>query len=239
MTLTNHHSETEVNALFSRVAKRYDRMNNVISLGTQKRWRKQFFRQTSVRPGDDCLDLCCGTGDLTIGLAKRAGRPGRVIGLDFNRAMLEIAERKRAALDLKKEIEFVQADAMKLPYKANSFDVVTIGFGLRNVPDAGRVLAEAYRVLRPGGTFACLEMSQPVAPVIRLGWRAYFSLFPLLARLFGGKYRDYRYLQKTAQQFVSAAQLATMMQRAGFGDVRYQSLNLGAGAIHIGVKRRK
>src|SRR5699024_3824194 len=161
MTLTNHHSENEVNEMFSRVAGKYDLLNNVISLGTQKSWRAKLFDQLTLKAGMDCLDLCCGTGDLTIALARQVGPSGRTIGLDFNQDMLAHAEAKVRKAGLGKDIELIQTDAMALPFSAGAFDVVTIGFGLRNVPDANQVLAEAYRVLKPGGQFACLEMSQP------------------------------------------------------------------------------
>ena len=233
MPLTKQHPEEEVNQLFSRVAGKYDLMNNVISLGTQRAWRRVFFTQLDVAGGADCLDLCCGTGDLTIELAKRAGRTGRVIGLDFNQAMLDLAEKKVRDLDLQKDIELVQADAMHLP-----FDVVTIGFGLRNVPDANQVLAEVTRVLKPGGVFGCLEMSQPNNPLVRVGWKGYFKLFPLMAKAFGGNYRDYRYLQQTSRAFVSAEKLKQMMEEAGMSSVTVTKLNFGAGAIHIGQKKR-
>ena len=224
MPLTNQHPEEEVNQLFSRVAGKYDLMNNVISLGTQRAWRKVFFTQLDVAGGADCLDLCCGTGDLTIELAKRAGRTGRVIGLDFNQAMLDLAEKKVRDLDL--------------PFADNSFDVVTIGFGLRNVPDANQVLAEVTRVLKPGGVFGCLEMSQPNNSLVRVGWKGYFKLFPLMAKAFGGNYRDYRYLQQTSRAFVSAEKLKQMMEEAGMSSVTVTKLNFGAGAIHIGQKKR-
>ncbi|HJA21909.1 bifunctional demethylmenaquinone methyltransferase/2-methoxy-6-polyprenyl-1,4-benzoquinol methylase UbiE [Limosilactobacillus panis] len=236
MVLTNHHPESEVNQMFSRVAEKYDLMNNVISLGTQKHWRKELFDQVTVRAGMDCLDLCCGTGDLTLELAKQAGPSGRVVGLDFNQQMLELARIKARRLNYRKDIELVQADAMHLPFADSSFDVVTIGFGLRNVPDANQVLAEAYRVLKPGGTFACLEMSQPTNPLIKLGWRGYFKVFPHLARLFGANVNDYQYLQETAQQFMSATELLTRMQEVGFRDCFFRRLNWGAGALHVGTK---
>lgn len=236
MTLTNHHSENEVNEMFSRVAGKYDLLNNVISLGTQKSWRAKLFDQLTLKAGMDCLDLCCGTGDLTIALARQVGPSGRTIGLDFNQDMLAHAEAKVRKAGLGKDIELIQADAMALPFSARAFDVVTIGFGLRNVPDANQVLAEAYRVLKPGGQFACLEMSQPTNPVVKAGWRAYFHVFPHLAQLFGGKAADYQYLQTTAQQFVSANQLLQMMQASGFHSCHYTKLNWGAGALHIGKK---
>ncbi|QZN92274.1 bifunctional demethylmenaquinone methyltransferase/2-methoxy-6-polyprenyl-1,4-benzoquinol methylase UbiE [Limosilactobacillus panis] len=236
MTRTNNHSEKEVNQLFSRIAGRYDLMNNVISLGTQELWRKKLFQQLKVAPGADCLDLCCGTGDLTIELARRSGPSGRVIGLDFNAAMLTIADKKIRQLDLSKDIELVQADAMHLPFSDNSFSVVTIGFGLRNVPDADQVLRESYRVLKKGGQFACLEMSQPTNPLVKAGWRAYFRFFPWLAQLARASRKDYRYLKQTAQEFVSAKQLLAMMKVAGFKNCTYSPLNMGAAALHIGYK---
>ena len=238
MARTNKHSEQEVNQLFTRLAGKYDLMNDVVSLGTQRQWRKTFFNQLPVFAGADCLDLCCGTADLTIKLAQLAGPRGRTIGLDFNAAMLAAGEKKVKAADLSKDVELVQGDAMDLPFGDQQFDFVTIGFGLRNVPDADRTLAEACRVLKPGGTFACIEMSQPTNPLVRVGWRAYFNLFPLLAKTFGARYQDYAYLKETSIQFVSAAKLKRMMEEAGMVDVRVTPLNLGAAAIHIGRKPR-
>lgn len=236
MTLTNHHSEHEVNQMFTRLASRYDLMNDVVSLGTQRQWRKKFFRQLPVFEGADSLDLCCGTADLTIKLAQLAGPRGRTVGLDFNAAMLAGGEAKIRQADLSKDIELVQGDAMSLPFGDNQFDFVTIGFGLRNVPDANQVLKEAARVLKPGGYFACIEMSQPTNPVVRLGWKAYFNAFPLLAKVFGGSYQDYTYLKETSMQFVSASKLKQMMEEAGMIDVKVTPLNFGAAAIHVGKK---
>ena len=224
-------NEHEVNNLFSRVAPRYDLLNNVISLGTQKIWRHELFNQLQIKPTDNALDVCCGTGDLAIALAKRISA-GRVTGLDFNKEMLEIAKEKTKIGNL----FLVQGDAMALPFDDNSFDIVTIGFGLRNVPDADKALSEIYRVLKPGGQFVSLEMSQPTNPIIKVGWKAYFTAFPLMASLAGGHYRDYQYLKKTSQQFVSAHQLARMMKAVGFKEVHYQPLNFGAAALHFGDK---
>ncbi|WP_076459390.1 bifunctional demethylmenaquinone methyltransferase/2-methoxy-6-polyprenyl-1,4-benzoquinol methylase UbiE [Limosilactobacillus caccae] len=225
-------NEHQVNALFSRVAPRYDLLNNVISLGTQKLWRRELFSQLQIDPHANALDVCCGTGDLAIELAKHIPA-GRVTGLDFNQEMLDLAFEKTKEIG---NLFLIKGDAMALPFDDNRFDIVTIGFGLRNVPDADIALSEIYRVLKPGGQFVSLEMSQPTNPVVNVGWRAYFEAFPLMASIVGGHFKDYQYLKKTSQQFVSAHQLARMMKAAGFKEVHYQKLNLGAAALHFGEK---
>lgn len=233
MAQTNHlKNESEVNEMFTRVAPHYDRLNNVISLGTQKAWRKKLFAGLEFRPNISALDICCGTGDLTISLAHRMPQ-GEVTGLDFNKAMLEIAKKKAYGI---MNLSLVQGDAMDLPFPDNSFDIVTIGFGLRNVPDADKALAEIYRVLKSNGQLGILEMSQPENAIVKVGWNAYFKLFPYVARLAGGKVQDYQYLQKTSQQFVSAKKLVAMMKNAGFHQINYVPLNFGAGAVHFGIK---
>lgn len=225
-------NEHQVNALFSRVAPHYDLLNNVISLGTQKLWRHEMVNQLQVKATANALDVCCGTGDLAIELAKRIPN-GRITGIDFNHKMLKLAFEKTKMIG---NLVLVQGDAMHLPFDDNTFDIVTIGFGLRNVPDADQALSEIYRVLKPGGQFANLEMSQPTNPMVKFGWKAYFNIFPVMASIAGGNYRDYQYLKKTSQQFVSAHQLARMMKAAGFKEVHYQPLNFGAAALHFGNK---
>lgn len=238
MSLTNKVPEKDVHDLFSRVAPHYDQMNNLISLGTQNGWRKKFLRELKVVPGDFALDLCCGTGDITIALAKQVGPSGNVIGLDFNNDMLELADQKIRKQDLQKEIQLRQGDAMHVPYPDQSFDIVTIGFGLRNVPDADQVLKEIYRVLKPGGKVGILETSQPTNPIVKLGWQTYFKLFPSFARILGAKVSDYQYLSRTTAKFVSAKHLKKMLEEDGFENVQVKKLNLGAGAIHIGIKKK-
>lgn len=233
MSLTNHlFNEHEVHELFNRVAPNYDRLNDVVSLGTQRKWRKIFLRQLNLAPASRCLDVCCGTGDLTLMLADHCPY-GQVTGLDFNEKMLQLAEQKAAG---NSHIHFVVGDAMHLPLASNHYDVVTIGFGLRNVPDANQCLKELYRVLKPGGQLGILEMSQPVNKLVRAGWKAYFAAFPYLAKVTGGNLNDYRYLRKSAEQFVGASELKKMCEGVGFQKVHFLRLNLGAGAIHIGRK---
>lgn len=233
MALTNHlFNEHQVHDMFSRVAPHYDRLNDVVSLGTQRKWRKRFFNLLNLAPAARCLDVCCGTGDLTIELSRRCPY-GQITGLDFNEKMLELAHQKAGN---NPHINFVVGDAMHLPLASNQYDLVTIGFGLRNVPDANRCLKELYRVLKPGGQLGILEMSQPTNHLVRVGWKAYFAVFPYLARATGGNLDDYRYLRKSAEQFVGADRLKTMCQQAGFKKVHYQRLNLGAAAIHLAEK---
>lgn len=238
MSLTNKVPEKDVHDLFTRVAPYYYQMNNLISLGTQNGWRKKFFKKLRVAPGDFALDLCCGTGDLTIALAKQVGPSGNVIGLDFNQKMLDLADKKIRAQNLQKEIQLKQGDAMHLPYPDQSFDIVTIGFGLRNVPDADQVLKEIYRVLKPDGKVGILETSQPTNPIIKLGWESYFKLFPNFAKLLGANVDDYKYLSHTTAKFISATRLREMLEQDGFKNVIITKLNLGAGAIHIGIKKK-
>lgn len=237
MSLTNKVPEKDVHDLFTRVALHYDQMNNLISLGTQKGWRKKFLKELKVALGEFALDLCCGTGDITIALAKQVGPSGNVIGLDFNQEMLDLAEQKIRQQDLQKEIQLKQGDAMELPYPDQSFDTVTIGFGLRNVPDANQVLKEIYRVLKPTGKVGVLETSQPTNPLVKLGWKSYFKLFPSFAKLLGANVSDYQYLSHTTAKFVSAEHLKAMLIKNGFKNVHVDKLNLGAGAIHIGIKK--
>lgn len=231
--LTNKIPEKDVNQMFTRVAPKYDLMNNVVSLGTQKLWRRKFIKQLRLNNDSLCLDLCCGTGDSTIDLAKKAKL---TTGLDFNQKMLQLAHQKLVKKHLQAKIKLVQGDAMALPFAANSFDCVTICFGLRNVPDAAKTVAEALRVLKPGGEFAILEMSQPKNPLVKFGWKSYFKMFPYLAKLTGSQVKDYQYLSKSSREFLSAEALKKLLEQTGFVQTAFIKLNFGAGAIHTAFK---
>lgn len=233
MVLTNKTSEQDVHDLFTRVASKYDVMNNFVSLGVQNKWRRIFMTKLNLKPTDRCLDLCCGTGDSTIALAKKAKY---AVGLDFNEKMMDYAKPKIKKAHLENKMSLVNGDAMNLPFENDSFDCVTICFGLRNVPDAGKTAAEAYRVLKKGGKFAVLEMSQPTNPIIKIGWHAYFKIFPYFAKLTQNKVADYQYLSKTSKAFLSAKQLKSLLEQKGFKNVSVTKLTWGAGAIHVGIK---
>ncbi|MDN6640431.1 MAG: demethylmenaquinone methyltransferase [Tetragenococcus sp.] len=236
MSRTNKTSEAKVQALFDRISTTYDTTNSAISLGMHKRWRKKTMEKLPLSAGEQVLDLCCGTGDWTIDLANVVGPTGKAIGLDFSEKMLAIAKNKIFQAEVTEQTTLLQGDAMALPFANDTFDLVTIGFGLRNVPDAFHVLKEMERVLKPGGMVACLETSQPENKLIYPFWYLYFKLVPTIAKLKHNDRKDYIYLQQTTEKFVGAKELEQMFQEAGLTNTSYTTFMLGACALHMGYK---
>lgn len=234
MGLTNKVPEADVKKTFNMIAGNYDKLNTIMSLGTHQKWRQKATAKITVGP-DKILDLCCGTADWTIMLAKRYPH-SRVVGMDFSQEMLKIAQQKVSnseATNINLEI----GDAMNLRYQDASFDVVTIGFGLRNVPDADKVLQEIYRVLKPGGQLICLEAYKVETPVIKIGWQLYFNrLMPLMGRVFAKSQSEYQYLDDSVNKFVSIKRLAEMMRDVGFKNITVDDLMFKAAAIHAAEK---
>lgn len=237
MVLTNQTPEKEVEDLFDRISNKYDSMNNVITLGMHKRWRQETMKTLHVQPGAVVLDLCCGTGDWTLDLAQSVGTSGHVYALDFSVDMLKIAERKIEAAGMESRVTLVQGDAMNLPFDNEIFSCVTIGFGLRNVPDAKKVLQEMQRVTRREGVVACLETSQPENPTIHKLWGVYFKIVPVMAKMVTDHYDDYNYLQQTSKNFLPARQLLHLFNEVGLQPASYRMFFFGAAALHIGFKR--
>jgi demethylmenaquinone methyltransferase / 2-methoxy-6-polyprenyl-1,4-benzoquinol methylase len=212
--------------MFDRISPVYDVMNHAMTAGLDRRWRR-LAAATVVRPGDAVLDACCGTGDLAIA-AERAG--GRVTGLDFSEQMLVRARRKSES------VEWVLGDVTALPFDDSSFDAVTVGFGIRNVPDLDVGLAELARVLRPGGRVACLEITRPegmLKPFFRL-W--FDGLVPLAGKVLPGG-RAYSYLPASVRRFPGPSDLAAAFGRAGFDGVGWKLMGGGIVALHVGTKR--
>ena len=215
-----------VRSMFDRISPVYDAMNRTMTIGLDQRWRRATVAAV-VRPADRVLDACCGTGDLAVA-ALQAG--ATVTGLDFSERMLERARRKSG------EIEWVQGDAEKLPFEDASFDAATVGFGVRNLADLERGLAELRRVLRPDGRVAILEITKPsglLAPFYRL-W--FDGFVPLLGKVLPGG-AAYTYLPASVRRFPGPDELAGLLRGAGFDDVRWRTFAGGIVALHIGVAK--
>jgi demethylmenaquinone methyltransferase / 2-methoxy-6-polyprenyl-1,4-benzoquinol methylase len=209
--------------MFDRIAPVYDGMNRAMTLGLDRKWRR-LTAEAVVRPGDRVLDACCGTGDLALA-AARAG--GRVTGVDFSGEMLARAERKAP------EFDWVQADAAALPFPDESFETVTVGFGIRNLADLEAGLRELARVLVPGGQLGCLEITMPRG-VLRPFFRLWFDgLVPLAGKVLPGG-AAYSYLPASVRRFPGPEDLAAAMKRAGFADVGWRLLGGGIVALHVG-----
>jgi demethylmenaquinone methyltransferase/2-methoxy-6-polyprenyl-1,4-benzoquinol methylase len=226
-----------VESVFRSVSGKYDLMNDLMSLGLHRLWKSHAINLAQVRPGMQCLDLAAGTGDLSAKLAKRVGPQGRVVVSDINEAMLNRGRDRLINDGLVGNIEFLLANAEHLPLPDNSFDRVTIGFGLRNVTDKDQALREMYRVLKPGGMVLILEFSnlylKPLKPLYDL---YSFQVLPRLGQLVAGDADSYRYLAESIRMHPDQDTLRDMMVAAGFEDCEYFNLNGGLVAIHRGRK---
>lgn len=235
MALTNRTSKKAVNQIFDGIANDYDKMNNLISLGMHDHWRKKANSKLDLIEGAKVLDVCCGTGDWSLSLAKMVGETGKVTGLDFSREMLKVAQQKIQAQSIE-NITLIEGDAQQLPFPDDRFDACVIGFGLRNVPDASLTLAEMRRVIKPGGKVIVLETSQPQQPVIRFGWKFYLEkIIPLMGSLIN-QTDAYDYLQSSTQKFLNPNDLDQLFLQQGYKQVQHQSLALGAAMIHLAEK---
>lgn len=221
--------------MFDRIAGRYDFLNHLLSGNVDRRWRRLVARtlRSSLVEGARVLDVACGTGDLSLMLASSGA--ARVVGLDFCRPMLEIARRKAARGP--RRIQFIEGDALRLPFADESFDVATIAFGLRNLSRVGGGLYELRRVLRPGGRVIVLEFSSPVVPGFRALFRFYFArVLPRLGGLVSGSRGAYEYLHDSVMNFPDQKRLVALMQEAGFEEVEYRNLTGGIAALHTGTR---
>ena len=228
--------EERVHKVFEKIYHNYDKMNSVISFQQHKNWRKDTMRRMDVQKGKSALDVCCGTADWTIALANAVGQNGKVVGLDFSKNMLKIGQEKVKDF---KNITLIHGNAMELPFEENSFDYVTIGFGLRNVPDYLQVLKEMKRVLKPGGIAVCLETSQPTMFGFKQLYYFYFRfIMPVFGRLFAKSYKEYSWLQESARDFPGMKELASVFEQAGFEDVQFKPYSGGVAAVHIGHKQK-
>jgi len=225
-----------VREVFDSVAGKYDLMNDLMSLGIHRAWKRDFAANSGVRLGHKVLDLAGGTGDITALMSERVGTSGSVVLSDINEAMLGAGRRRLEDRGISGNISYALANAEKLPFDAGEFDAVTIAFGLRNVTDKDAALQEMYRVLRPGGKVLILEFSQVQPELLKKAYNSYsFGILPVLGKLVTGDGDSYRYLAESIRQHPPQEELTDMMREAGFDKVRYRNLSGGIVAIHSGV----
>jgi len=224
-----------VRGVFDSVAGKYDLMNDLMSAGLHRLWKRFALSQTGLRPGMRALDVAAGTCDLGAGLARQVGDKGLAVLTDINREMLVRGRDRLLDEGVFGNVAFVIADAEQLPFADASFDCVTIGFGLRNVTDKPAALASMRRVLRPGGRLLVLEFSRPRGEALRSAYDAYsFRVLPALGRMVAGDEASYRYLAESIRMHPDQETLAAMMQDAGLEDVRFHNLAGGIVALHFG-----
>ena len=226
-----------VREVFESVAGRYDLMNDLMSMGVHRLWKRFALAQTGLRPGQQALDVAGGTGDLSIGMARQVGREGRVTLTDINENMLREGRGRLVDAGIVGNVRCAVADAEHLPFPDREFDCVMIGFGLRNVTDKPAALAEMFRVLRPGGQLLVLEFSHPVAPGLKPVYDAYsFGVLPLMGRLIAGDADSYRYLAESIRMHPQQDELKALFEEAGFEQCRYHNLTGGIVALHRGYR---
>jgi demethylmenaquinone methyltransferase/2-methoxy-6-polyprenyl-1,4-benzoquinol methylase len=225
----------QVNRMFDRVAPRYDALNTAMTAGLDRRWRERAAEAAAVPKGAAALDVCCGTGELTVEMARRVGSTGKVVGCDFSTEMLSRATVKAADLGIS-NVDFDHADALRLPYADESFDAVTIGFGLRNLADHRAGVNEMSRVAHSGGQVVVLEFTRPRRQPFSAFFDIWFDrLVPLLGR-FSLDASAYSYLPASVRDFPDPQAVAALMANAGLANIRYRILAGGIVAIHLGTK---
>ncbi|ASJ70152.1 bifunctional demethylmenaquinone methyltransferase/2-methoxy-6-polyprenyl-1,4-benzoquinol methylase UbiE [Granulosicoccus antarcticus] len=226
-----------VGQVFDSVAAKYDVMNDLMSFGVHRIWKRFTIDQSGVRPGQSILDIAGGTGDLAGKFSKRVGKDGLVVLADINSSMLRVGRDKLMDIGLVGNIDFTQANAEALPFEDDTFDCITIAFGLRNVTDKDKALVSMNRVLKPGGRLLILEFSKPVLPLLSKAYDAYsFAALPIMGKLVANDAESYRYLAESIRMHPDQETLKSMMDDAGFGVTSYHNLTGGIVALHKGFK---
>jgi len=223
--------------VFHSVAKKYDIMNDLMSFGIHRIWKKLTIESSGVRPGHRVLDIAGGTGDLTMQFADKVGETGQVVLADINSSMLAVGRDRLLDKGYGSNIEFVQANAECLPFPDNHFNCVSIAFGLRNVTDKDKALASMARVLKPGGRLLILEFSKPTNPVVSDFYDKYsFTAIPMIGKLVTNDSESYQYLAESIRMHPDQETLKSMMENAGLTQCRYHNMTSGVVALHTGIK---
>lgn len=236
-TVAEKDKQALVANVFHSVASKYDVMNDFMSFGIHRLWKRITIDMSGVRPGDQVLDLAGGTGDLTRKFSKIVGSTGKVILADINSSMLNVGRDRLTDQGYVNNIEYVQANAECLPFADNSFDVITIAFGLRNVTDKDSALRSMTRCLKPGGRLLVLEFSKPTNPIMTKAYDLYsFAALPLMGKLVANDAESYKYLAESIRMHPDQETLKGMMEEAGLVRVSYNNLTQGVVALHRGIK---
>ncbi|WP_144392964.1 bifunctional demethylmenaquinone methyltransferase/2-methoxy-6-polyprenyl-1,4-benzoquinol methylase UbiE [Pleionea sediminis] len=236
-TVDREEKQKKVADVFHSVASKYDLMNDVMSMGIHRLWKRFTIEMSGVRPGQQVLDLAGGTGDLAAKFADKVGLDGRVVLADINESMLNVGRDKLIDSGYGGRIEFAQVNAECLPFEENTFDIITIGFGLRNVTDKEKALQSMYRVLKPGGRLLVLEFSKPENELLSKVYDTYsFTLLPTMGKLLVNDAKSYQYLAESIRMHPDQETLKQMMKTAGFDEAQYHNLTGGIVALHRGFK---
>ena len=222
-----------VNSVFSKVHKKYDLMNDILSLGIHRVWKNKFIDWLNPQFNESLIDVASGTGDIANLFAKRVNYSSEISCIEPN---LEMYKSGKENLKLINNIKWFKASAEKLPFKDNTFDFYTISFGIRNVSDIDLTLKEAFRVLRPGGRFMCLEFSKVNNEIVDFFYEKYSKIIPLIGKYVVGSTSSYEYLVKSISEFYSQEELVTLMKKHKFSNIEYRNLSSGISAIHSGWK---
>jgi demethylmenaquinone methyltransferase/2-methoxy-6-polyprenyl-1,4-benzoquinol methylase len=235
-TIPEHDKAGRVRGVFSSVASKYDVMNDAMSLGIHRLWKDAMMDWLAPRPGQRLLDVAGGTGDIAFRFLSRAGS-GHATVLDLTAPMLDEGRKRAEAADMADNLDWIVGDAMALPFANNSFDVYTISFGIRNVTRPQEALAEAYRVLRPGGRLMVLEFSQIPNDMMQRLYDFYsFNAIPVMGRVITGDRDSYQYLVESIRRFPDQEAFLSMVRQAGFENAKYRNLSLGIACLHSGWK---
>lgn len=236
-TIDKEDKASMVAGVFHSVAKQYDVMNDLMSFGVHRLWKRFTIDASGVRPGNNVLDLAGGTGDLTAKFSQLVGKEGKVVLADINSSMLNVGRDKLRDKGLVQNIKYVQANAQYLPFEDNTFDIVTIAFGLRNVTDKDMALRSIYRVLKPGGRLLILEFSTPEHELLNKAYDFYsFNILPKMGELVAKDGDSYQYLAESIRMHPDQETLKSMMDNAGFEQTTFKNLTGGVVALHKGYK---